>query len=129
MHDLISASSTEANPPRVSVLTVGDTLRPLVRRLVTGRANDATPIDLTGLSVTFMMTDVEGTVLKVDAAATIVEAEAGIVSYSWQAADVDEAGDFAAWFIVEDTGDKETFPSNGPTEILRFVEAVPAGLS
>lgn len=129
MHDLISASSTETNPPRVSVLTVGDTLRPLVRRLVTGRANSATPVDLTGLSVRFVMTTVDGQSLKVDEAATIVEAESGIVSYSWQPADVDEAGEFACWFVVEDTGDKETFPSNGPTEVIRFVEAVPAGLS
>lgn len=129
MHDLVAASSTETNPPRVSVLTVGDTLRPLVRRLVTGRPNEAQPVDLTGLSITFVMVDVEGSVLKVDAAATIVEAEEGIVSYSWQPEDVDEAGDYAAWFVVEDTGDKQTFPSNGPTEIIRLVEAVPAGLS
>ena len=57
--------------------------------------------DLTGATVVFSMRNVETNVLKVtNAAATLVDANAGTIEYSWAAADVDTEGIFEAEFKV-----------------------------
>ena len=69
--------------------------------------------DLTGLSVTFTMVNAATGVAKVSAAAaTIVTAASGIVSYDFQAADVDTAGVFWGSFIVTESAETDTYPAS-----------------
>lgn len=76
-------------------------------------------LDLTGGSVTFRMTDIEGTAVVDDASATVDETGDGalvqpIVSYAWQSADTDVAGTFRAEFAVTfSSGKVERYPNNG----------------
>lgn len=62
-------------------------------------ANGA-PFDLTGSSVKLQMRPVNSAVLKIDSAATIVNAATGQVQYNWAALDVDTQGDYMAWWHV-----------------------------
>jgi hypothetical protein len=68
--------------------------------------------DLTGLSVTFTMINAATGTTKVSAAAaTIVTAASGIVSYDFVAADVDTAGIYWGTFIVTETAETDTYPA------------------
>lgn len=127
MHTLIAASSDEQNPSRVSLLTAGDTLRPLKRQLATGKTSEGrAPADLTGegVAVKFRMVCIDSPEALVidDEPATIKDAEKGIVEYEWGAGETDHPGRYAAWFVVESGGKVETYPSNGRTEILQFID-------
>lgn len=75
---------------------------------------DGTAVDITGnLGVTFHMRNQAGTVV-VDAAATVNDASAGDVKYSWSAGDTDTAGVYDAEFeVTYANGDVETFPNYG----------------
>ena len=69
--------------------------------------------DLTGLSVTFTMINAATGVTKVSAAAaTIVTAASGIVSYDFQAADVDTAGIFWGTFVVTESAETDSYPAS-----------------
>jgi hypothetical protein len=69
--------------------------------------------DLTGLSVTFTMINAATGVTKVSAAAaTIVTAASGIVSYDFQAADVDTAGVYWGSFKVTESAETDTYPAS-----------------
>lgn len=61
-------------------------------------------INLTGGTVQFRMRPLGSTTLKVDAAATIVTPASGSVSYAWQAADVNTAGLYLAWWVYTTAG-------------------------
>lgn len=75
-------------------------------------ASDAA-IDLTNCSVRFHMRQIGATATKVDAAASIIDDDNGIVKYSWDAADTDTVGSFEAEFEVTFAdGSIETFPNN-----------------
>ena len=68
--------------------------------------------DLTGLSVTFTMINAATGVEKVSAAAaTIVTAASGIVSYDFQAADVDTAGIYWGTFKVTESAETDSYPA------------------
>jgi len=70
-------------------------------------------IDLTAASVKFHMKKVGATSATVDAAATIVNEDAGSVKYVWVAADTASAGTYQAEFEVTYTnGAVETFPND-----------------
>lgn len=80
-------------------------------------------MDLTGATVRFHMKetsgDVDGSPLKVDAAASIVSAAAGTVKYDWQAEDTDASGWFRAeWEVTFSDGTIRTFPNPGYTNVL-----------
>ena len=67
--------------------------------------------DLTGLSVTFTMINAATGVAKVSAAAaTIVTAASGIVSYDFVSADVDTAGIYWGSFVVTESAETDTYP-------------------
>lgn len=75
---------------------------------------NGTPIDLTtATEVTFAMRDRSTRVLKVDAAASIISAAAGTVSYQWVAADVDTEGIYDAEWQIAWLAGKQTIPSDG----------------
>jgi len=78
----------------------------------TCRDANGDPIDLTGASIKFHMKAGNGD-LKVDGVASIVApAVAGVVNYSWVAADTDTVGTFQAEFEVTYTDATiETFPN------------------
>jgi len=76
------------------------------------------PIDLTGASVQFRMRPRSGGALKVNAAATVVDAPAGIVEYAWAALNVDTEGLFVGEFAVTLVGLIQTVPSSGVVLIV-----------
>jgi hypothetical protein len=71
------------------------------------------PLDLTGASVTFRMRPSSGGALKVNAAATVVDATTGTVRYSWAAGDTDTVGGFVAEWACSYSGAVQTAPTVG----------------
>jgi hypothetical protein len=95
---------------------VGDTVTVYSANLV-AKDNSSPPADvaknLTGLTVTFTMINAATGVAKVNAAAaTIVTAASGIVSYDFQAADVDTAGIYWGSFVVTESAESGTYPAS-----------------
>lgn len=82
---------------------------------------DGTPLDLTdAVSVAFRMwrQRVTGGAYKASGAATIVDAAAGTVRYTWAAGDTSEAGDFLAEFVVTWAGSRpQTVPTAGAIHV------------
>lgn len=79
-------------------------------------------VDLTGMTVAFRMTIEESNTPKVnDASATIDNAEAGEVSYSWTAGDVNTAGTYDYQWIVTSGGKTEHFPVGAKAKVLFVV--------
>lgn len=69
--------------------------------------------NLTGLSVTFTMINAATGATKVSAAAaTIVTAASGIVSYDFQSDDVDTAGIYWGSFKVTESAETDTYPAS-----------------
>lgn len=102
--------------------TVGDTLTPLGAHLKQrGTSGSYEDVDLTDATVKFSMVSLDGTVVVDEGTVgvTVVTAAEGKVQYTFQDADVDEAGTFYAWFTVYEDGKKDTFPIGGRT--LRIV--------
>lgn len=72
-----------------------------------------TAIDLSGSTVRFHMRQVGATSAKVDAAATVSDADGGVIYYQWSASDTDTIGSFEAEFEVTFSGGEiESFPNN-----------------
>lgn len=85
--------------------------------LLAGSGSSATAIDLTGCTVKFLMRDKAKTV-KVNAAATVVSAEAGTVSYAWGADDLDTVGVYSIeWQITYPGSLTLTVPAAGYDKI------------
>lgn len=77
-----------------------------------------TPIDLTGTTVSFIMRHPSSSAPKVKTAATIVDGEAGEVSYAWADGDLDTLGTFRCeWEITYPDGRTLTVPSSGYDQI------------
>jgi len=101
---------------------IGDTLIPLKVQLL--RPNDSTVVDLTGLTVDFIMFDTDGVEKVSQTPADILDNANGQVQYDFDSYDVDTAGDFYAYFIVVGSGEEEHFPVIPKTLIVRITEDV-----
>lgn len=89
--------------------------------LATLKAADGTPVNLTGADVRFHMRGTAG--VEVDAPADILDPEAGIVRYIWQAGDTDKAGVFDAEMeVTYSDGGVESFPNNSNWRITVTAE-------
>lgn len=100
---------------------VGGTLTPLVVQLWQPNTSGVLEkVNLTGATVKFTLVDKNGTKV-VDAGTTgltVTDATNGIVQYDFRAADVDEAGDFPAFFQVFVGNEYDTFPIPGEELII-----------
>lgn len=77
-----------------------------------------TPIDLDGTTVTFIMRAKSSSAPKVEAEATVVDAEAGAVSYAWAVGDLATAGTYLCeWQVTYPDGRTLTVPSSGYDQI------------
>ncbi len=97
-------------PIQIQTRQVGDTRIALATTL---KRPDATVVDVTGLTVKFRMCTAAGVdkVAETASNVTVTDATNGQVKYTFQAADVDTAGTFHAYFIAETgAGAQDTFP-------------------
>ena len=62
------------------------------------------PVDLTGATAAFTMTDLDGNVLINSAAATVDDPTLGSIVYAWQAGDTDTAGNHDGQLVVTYSG-------------------------
>lgn len=91
-------------------VTKGDTATPIGATLT--QAGSAR--DLTGETVEFKMVRRDGRVKVNWTGATIVTAASGTAQYDFQAADVNEAGEFFGYFRAKTSGGEyTTFPADG----------------
>lgn len=89
----------------------GDTYPPIQATLSDASGS---AINLTGASVLFKMRLRDTGAIIVSAAATIVTAASGIVSYAWDAADTAVAGEYLAeWEVTLSSGRIVTCPNDG----------------
>lgn len=83
---------------------------------------DGTVVNLTGLTVRFLMVDSQGNSKLAETATnvSVTDAANGLCQYNPQAADVDTAGTYYGYFTVEDaSGNKDTFPAEtGELQII-----------
>ncbi len=98
---------------------VDDTLIPIASTLTQA---DGTVVDLSGMTVNFTLVLPDGTVKLAATAATITDATNGEVQYDLQAADVDTAGTYWAYFIAIDGGESNTYPVEQGALRIVFVE-------
>ena len=90
---------------------------PAIRSTLKDRNN--IPVDITGAAVRFHMSLESTGAIKVDGAASIIDAAAGVVQYSWTGANTDTAGTYIAeWEVTYSGGTVETFPSNDYNRVL-----------
>ena len=92
----------------------GDIRVPLA---VTLKRPDGTVVNLTGLTVKFRMVT-SGTprtdkVALTASNVTVTDAANGKVQYDFQPGDVDSGGKYFAFFVIDDSGEIETFPPDG----------------
>ena len=101
----------------VHVVTKGDTRTPLGATLKQpDTSGTLTAVDLTGLTIKFKMAADDGTtkVALTTDNVTVVSAANGQVQYDFQAADVDTAGRYYAWFVSETGGgEQDHYPHDG----------------
>lgn len=87
--------------------------------LVTPATTLSPAINLTGTTVTFQMFPKAGGTVLVSAPATVVNAAAGIVSYTGTAADTALAGEFRGYFVVATPGvGSRAYPADGITIVI-----------
>lgn len=86
--------------------------QPYIRAVLTDAAGAI--INLTGATVAFVMVDTSNNSEAVNAAATIIDAAAGVVEYHWASGDTDTNGLYLArWQVVFSSGQTLTVPNNG----------------
>ncbi len=111
-----------ASPIADFIIKRNDTSRAIPSTLQTRTTPtaDAVNVDLTGATVRFHMRPVaEGSVIKVDALATITDALNGGVEYQWVAADTDTDGHFVCeWEVTFADATIRTFPNHRELHIV-----------
>ncbi len=94
----------------------------LVAIAATLQRPSGTVVDVTDLTVRFLMVSVQKTTKVAETASNVstTNATAGEVQYDFQADDVDTSGTYYGYFTTEDTGGKkDTFPAEtGDLEII-----------
>lgn len=97
---------------------LGNTLTPIKRQLVQkGEDGLYAPVNLTGKTVYFRMTDEDGNdvIAGTSAQCTVTDAANGKVEYDPDHADVDERGTFYGYFDVYDGLEFDTYPAEAKT--------------
>lgn len=85
---------------------------PSIRAILENGSGNA--VDLIDTTVRFHMRAIGSTSVSVDADASVVNANTGIVQYDWDAADTASIGSFQAEFeVTYSDGTIETFPNSG----------------
>lgn len=86
--------------------------------------DDDIPVNITGASVAFHVAPLAGgSALTLGSTATITNATAGAVSYTWQDGDIDTPGWYAAhWKVHYAGGALQSFPNGYPIVILATPE-------
>jgi len=99
------------NDPLKHFMKKGDTGPPLRRTLIENATG--LPLDLTGASAKFIMTEADKQTGKIDAPMIIeTPVSSGVVRYDWAAGDTDTPGDFPSEIQVTLlSGEIVTFPS------------------
>lgn len=102
-------------------LSVGCTLTPVGAQLRQKVNGVWTPVDLTGKTVSFKMTDYLGAdvVAETSTHVTVVDEADGLVKYDFQEGDIETPGTYYAWFFVYDGVEKDSYPSNGREFVIR----------
>lgn len=80
------------------------------------------PVNLTGATVMFIMRPEGGGAVKVNTAATIVDATQGIVRYDWATGDTTTPGVYEGEFEVISSSKTRTFPTVSYIEIEIFAD-------
>lgn len=102
-------------PPSVNtplVFKQGSVGQPLIAMLLQPNGE---PMDLTGKAVRMRMQSIGGGSLKINAAATILLASLGIISYTFVGTDTDTAGSFNVEFVVTNADaspGQQSYPSD-----------------
>lgn len=107
-----------ANTRQLERRTVGDFRTPFAATL----QQDETAVDLTGLTVKFALDELDGTnvIAATSSGVTVTTAASGEVQYAFSSSVA--AGTYAAYFIVDDGGDLDTFPHDGQRMLIEFVD-------
>lgn len=94
--------------------------RPSIKAQLLGEYNEKRDLTtVTVESVTFHMKRVKTGEVVVDAAATVVNEENGIVAYEWSDGDTADVGRYKAEFQLEyENSGTETFPNNDDIDIV-----------
>lgn len=96
-----------------------DRLPEYTATLVQGTGTTQIPIDLTALTVSFIMRLPGAATPKVDAAATVVSAAAGTVKYAWATGNLDTVGAYEVeWEILYSGSRTLTVPAGGHDVII-----------
>lgn len=86
---------------------------------------NGTPVNLTGATVQFRMALAQAKVTVVNRAATITNANTGMVSYTWQAADTATPGNYVfQWVVTYSDGTIESFPNGDTKPTIEIAEGV-----
>ncbi len=96
-------------------MKVGDTDPPFIMYFTETINGVTKPVDLTGCTIAFVMSETVGGVPIVNAAADITYAAGGVAQYSWVDLDTANPGKFLIVAKVTNTlsGKVRTFPDNG----------------
>jgi hypothetical protein len=110
------------NLPFTKKWIVGDTRTAITDKLVDAAGDPVSIPD--GTIVRFRMVNKETDAVKIDNDLGVIEdAATGLVSYTFNTSDVDTAGDYWYWWILESqTGREEHFPGDGEKATLSLVE-------
>lgn len=77
------------------------------------------PVNISGMTVKFLMRNKSTGVVKVNAAGTIVDGVNGKVEYPWVTGDTDTPAHYEGEFEVTDAvGKKMTFPNDGYVDVF-----------